>query len=91
MTLYAILAVVRQAVDNFNLEKTAAEILNLISEFNKQWNKYKEGMDKMGKRIDDAQREFQILSTTRSNQLERPLQKIEDLRSRNQLTLPENE
>jgi len=91
LTLYAVLAVIRQAVDNFNLEKTAAEILNLISEFNKQWNKYKEGMDKMGKRIDDAQREFQILNTTRSNQLERPLQKIEDLRSRNQLTLPEKE
>ena len=91
LTLYAVLAVIRQAVDNFNLEKTAAEILNLISEFNKQWNKYKEGMDKMGKRIDDAQREFQILSTTRSNQLERPLQKIEDLRSRNQLTLPDND
>ncbi len=89
LTLYAVLAVIRQAVDNFNLEKTATEILNLLAEFNKQWNNYKDSMDKMGKRIDDAQKEFLNLTGTRTNQLERPLKKIEDLRSNNQLTLPD--
>lgn len=89
LTLYAVLSVIRQAVDNFNLEKTATEILNLLAEFNKQWNNYKESMDKMGRRIDDAQKEFQNLTGTRANQLERPLQKIEDLRNRNQLRLPD--
>ena len=90
LTLYAVLSVIRQAVDNFNLEKTATEILNLLAEFNKQWQNYKESMDKMGRRIDDAQKEFQNLTATRTNQLERPLQKMEELRSRNQLALPEN-
>jgi len=39
----------------------------------------------MGKRIDDAQKEFQTLITTRTNALERPLQKIETIRSSKEL------
>jgi len=90
LTLYAILAIIRQAVDNFNLEKTAAEILNLLSEFNKQWGNFKEGMEKMGKKIDDAQQQFQTLISTRTKKLEKPLQQIEMIRGRHQLTLPDS-
>ena len=35
----------------------------------------------MGERLDAAKREYEILVTTRSNMLERPLKKIEDLRN----------
>ena len=91
VTLYAILAIIRQAIDNFNLEKTAAEILSLLGEFNKQWNNFKEGMDKMGNRLDDAQKEFQKLVTTRTNQLERPLLKIDSIRSDNRLQAPDED
>ena len=83
LTLYAILAVIRQAVDNFNLEKTAGQILQLLGTFNKQWGLFIESMDKMGKRIDDARSEFDALVSTRRNQLERPLRQIEQLRTRN--------
>ncbi len=34
-TLYAVLAVVRQSIENFNLERTASEILTLLMEFSK--------------------------------------------------------
>jgi len=88
VTLYAILAIIRQAIDNFNLEKTASEILSLLGDFNKQWTNFKEGMDKMGNRLDDAQKEFQRLITTRTNQLERPLIKIESMRGKSQLPQP---
>jgi DNA recombination protein RmuC len=81
LTLYAILAVIRQAVDNFKLESTAAEILSLLGTFNKQWELFKSGFDKMGQRIDDARKEFDKLMTTRSTQMEHILQKIDDLRS----------
>ncbi len=80
VTLYAILAIIRQAVDNFNLEKTAAQILNLLAEFNKQWANFKTGMEKMGKRIEDARNEYQKLVSTRTKKLERPLQQMEDVR-----------
>jgi len=80
ITLYAILAVIRQAIDNFNLEKTAAEMLSLFGTFNKQWEAFTSSMQKMGKRIDDARKEYNTLTTTRRNKLEHPLRKIEDLR-----------
>ncbi|MFA5032139.1 MAG: DNA recombination protein RmuC [bacterium] len=80
VTLYAILAVIRQAVDNFNLEKTSAQILSLLGAFYKQWSAFLESLDKMGKRIEEAQREFNNLTTTRRNQLEKPLRQIEDIR-----------
>lgn len=89
-TLYAVLAVIRQAVGNFNLEKTASEILMLLGEFSKQWGLYKERFEAMGKRLDDAKKEFDLLVTTRSNMLERPLKKIDDLRKQKAIALDEN-
>ena len=80
ITLYAVLAVIRQAVDNFNLEKTAAQIMSLLGTFNKQWVNFLKSLEKMGKKIEEAQNEFNVLTSTRRNQLERPLRQIEDLR-----------
>jgi len=79
-TLYAVLAVMRQAIENFNLERTASEILTLLADFSKQWNAYKEKFEKMGERLDAAKKEYDAISTTRTNALERPLRKIEELR-----------
>jgi DNA recombination protein RmuC len=79
-TLYAVLAVIRQAIENFNLEKTASEILKLLAEFSRQWGAYKEKFKVMGDRIEAARKEYDLLVTTRSNMLEKPLKRIDDLR-----------
>ena len=55
-------------------------MLILINEFEKQWRKYVEVMEKMGRRIDDAKKEFENLTTTRTRQLERPLTRIQNLK-----------
>jgi DNA recombination protein RmuC len=81
LTLYAILAVIRQAIDNFSLSKTTSQIMTLFGEFNKQWQAFKEGMDKMGRKIEDTSREFHNLETTRTNALERSLRRIDELRA----------
>jgi len=73
--------VIRQAVDNFNLERTAGHILSLLGTFNKQWSLFIKSMERMGNRIDDARHEFDILLSTRRQQLERPLKQIEELRT----------
>jgi DNA recombination protein RmuC len=88
-TLYAVLAVIRQAVANFNLEQTASEILKLLGEFSKQWGLYKEKFDLVGKRLDDAKKEYDTLAATRTNQLEKPLRKIEDLRKQKAMDFDE--
>jgi DNA recombination protein RmuC len=90
-TLYAMLAVIRQAVDSFNLEKTAAEILALLGAFSKQWAAYQSQMEKMGERLEDAHREYEKLTTTRSRQLERVLNRIEDLRKQKGIEVVEGE
>jgi DNA recombination protein RmuC len=79
-TLYAVLAVVRQASENFNLERTASEMLRLLGEFSKQWYAYKDKFKSMGDKLDAARKEYDLLVTTRSNMLEKPLKKIDELR-----------
>ena len=81
LTLYAILAVIRQAVDNFALEKTSHQMLALYGEFQKQWAKFVEGMDKLGERIRTTQKEYDDITGTRRRQLDKVLDKIEDLRT----------
>jgi DNA recombination protein RmuC len=89
-TLYAVLAVIRQAIENFNLERTASEILQLLSEFSKQWNAYKDKFRIMGERLDAAKKEYDLLITTRSNMLERPLKKIDEIRKQKAIDVDEN-
>jgi DNA recombination protein RmuC len=90
LTLYAILAIIRQTVDNFNLSKTASHIMMYLGEFEKQWHEYKKCMDAIGERIDAAHKEYQKLTTTRTNTLERSLKRIDDLRTQRSLQ-PEND
>jgi DNA recombination protein RmuC len=80
VTLYAVLALINQAVKNFKMEKGLAEIITQIKLFTGQWQKFVESMDKMGKRLQDAQKEFDALTGTRKNMLERPLLKIDQIR-----------
>jgi DNA recombination protein RmuC len=98
LTLYAVLAVVRQAVDNFQLERTSSEILGLLSEFSRQWEKYAAQLDKVQQRFEQVAKEYAGLMTTRHRALQRPLDKIEHLRHEERglldaemtpLTLPE--
>jgi DNA recombination protein RmuC len=79
LTLYAILSLIHQATRNFAMEEKATEVMNLLNTFRLQWSNYVEAMGKMGKRIDDAKKEYTKLVTTRTNQLEKPLNKIEGL------------
>jgi DNA recombination protein RmuC len=85
-TLYAMLAVIRQGIENFNLEQTASEILSLLGEFSKQWNAWKDKFSMMGKKLDDARKEYDSLLSTRSTMLERPLKKIDLLREQRNIS-----
>jgi DNA recombination protein RmuC len=80
LTLFAVLALIRQTVDNVRLARTSDEIVSLLLKFNDQWDKFVVQMDKVGARIESAQKEFDGLVGTRRNMLEKPLNKIEALR-----------
>ncbi len=80
VTLYAVLAVVRQAVDNFRVESTSHEILARLAAFGKQWGAFVERMDKLGRSLDTSRKDFDELTGTRRRTLDRELDRIEDLR-----------
>ena len=81
LTLFAVLAVVRQAVDSFRLERTTSEILDVLGSFSKQWEAFGDSMDTLGKRLESTSTAFDQLTGPRRRQLERQLDRIEDLRT----------
>lgn len=91
ITLFAVLSVLREAVSNFKLEKTADELLQHMGKFYQEWEKYTGQFDKVEKRLDMLQQDFQALVTTRQRALERPLAKIDDLRQARGLLIGEPE
>jgi DNA recombination protein RmuC len=79
-TLFAILAIIRQALDNFSMERTAGEMLQLVNAFKKEWEKFTDSMERMGEKLEGARLEYQRMTTTRQNKLDKSIQKIEDMR-----------
>ncbi len=79
-TLYAILAVIRQSLENFTIEQAANEIMEIMAKFYKQWEMFIKAFDELGKSISKVNENYQELVTTRKNQLERPLKEIDNLR-----------
>lgn len=80
-TLFAVLAVIRQAVDNFQLERTSGEILTCLTRFRKQWDKFSDQIERVGKSLGASQRAFDELDGTRRRQFERELDRIDALQS----------
>jgi DNA recombination protein RmuC len=91
LTLFAVLAVVRQAVDSFRLERTTSEILDVLGSFSKQWDAFATQMDTLGKRLESTASAYDQLSGARRRQLERQLDRIEDLRTDQALSLNDPE
>ena len=80
-TLFAVLGVVRQAMDTFAVERQTGEILDALAGFGAQWSKFSEQVDKVEKHLGTLNNSFNDLAGRR-NQLERQLGKLDAIRSR---------
>lgn len=80
VTTISVLAVIRQASENFIIEKRAKDLMSAISVFRKEWIKYSESFYKLGDYIGKASSEYETLRTTRSNKLESSMNKLESLK-----------
>ncbi len=80
LTLYAVLVTIRQSIDIFVIGQRTQSILECLGAFNKNWEKFVVSFDDLGKRIDAVKKEYDNLTTTRRNMLERSLRKIENMR-----------
>ncbi len=81
-TLFAVLRVIRQAMDTHSLERATDEILDCLGSFGEQWQKFSEHIDKADRNLETLYKTFGELSGTRRRQLERQLSRIDDIRSR---------
>lgn len=79
-TLFAVLAVIRQSVDNFLVERRSDEILGVLGGLREQWERWGEPMEKMRRGLCSAQKAFDDLSGPRTRQFERQLEKLEAVR-----------
>ncbi|WP_265823910.1 DNA recombination protein RmuC [Geovibrio ferrireducens] len=79
VSLFSVLAVIRQAAENFRLEQTSSEILTIMGTFRKQWDLFTGKMEGLGKKIEDAAKEYELLSGTRRRMLDKPLEKLDSL------------
>ncbi len=79
VTLYAILSLIRQAVSNFSMEQKAGEMQELVGVFRKQWERFIDKVDAMGKTLNSLGNHYEELKGTRIRALEKPMEKIESL------------
>jgi DNA recombination protein RmuC len=80
LTLFAVLAVIRQSADNFRLESKTREIQQSIGDFRKQWDMYKEQTDKVSRAFKQTNNQWEDLVGKRERQLDKSIAKIDDLR-----------
>lgn len=90
LTLFAVLSLIHQATRNFAMEEKASEVMTLVEAFRKQWGSYVDSMDKLGRSLDTARRDYETLVTTRTRQLEKPLRKINEISAVQQVDLLED-
>ncbi len=81
LTLLAVLAVVREAVDNFALERASQDILGLLAGVRGEWEKVTELHVRLARRIDGAQRDLADLEGVRTRGMERQLDRIDEVRT----------
>ncbi|MCG2686381.1 DNA recombination protein RmuC [Candidatus Parcubacteria bacterium] len=72
----AILRLVRQAYDNFKYQKNVHQIIQQIKTFEREFAKYNEEFEKIGARIESLSSQYQRVNRTRTQQLNRTIDKI---------------
>lgn len=80
LSLFAILSVIRQSIDNFNMEGKSREMLALFGTFKQQWEKFKDQMETVKSRFESVHKGYEELTGARERQLDKPLGRIEELR-----------
>jgi DNA recombination protein RmuC len=80
LTLFAVLAVIRQSADNFRLESKTREIQGAIGDFRAQWEKYKDQTQGVARAFKTANKQWEDLTGVRERQLDKSIEKIDGLK-----------
>ena len=69
----AILRMVKQAYENFRVQENIFKIVGHVQSVEKEYDKFSEEFDKVGVKIDQLQKQYSDVSTTRVNQMKRKM------------------
>lgn len=75
-TLFMVLVVIREAVDNFAYQEKAHHIAAAMREFRKQWDAYTGKMDELRKALDKARSTYDEMLGVRTRQLDKALEAV---------------
>lgn len=74
----AILRMIKQAYENFRVQKNIYHIIGHVKAFEKEFDNFSDSFFKIGERIGALQKQYDTVSTTRFNQLTRRIDKVRD-------------
>ena len=78
--LLVYLSTIKGAVDTFNLQDKAKNLIELHQKFMVQWEKYGNSVTKIGKSIESLQSNYKDLADTRTNELSKVVEKMDSLK-----------
>jgi DNA recombination protein RmuC len=90
-SLFSLLAVARLATDSFRVEQDADRILAGMGAFKEQFRKFTDAFQVVGKRLADVQKAYDACATTRWNQLNRHVERLDALREERGLPTEEED
>ena len=85
LTLYAVLAVIRQAAQNFNIEQKSREVVRMIRDIRNEWKKYTSEMDKLERNFSTIHNRFKDLNGVRTRKLGSAFEKVDAVIESNEL------
>ncbi len=85
LTLYIVLAVIRQAAQNFNVEQKSREVVAAVNEIRKEWKNYVDQAAKLERSFKSVFDNFHKLTGTRTRALDRRFDKIDSVIDSNEL------
>ena len=81
LSIFPVLSIIRQSIDNFAVTRASSEIMDVISEFRKQSTKFSQDLEKASKQLETFTRSFNSVKTTRQNQMDKVLNKVDRLKN----------
>lgn len=76
LTLFSVLAIIRRAIENFQLEKRSGEILRCLDAFREEWDTFTEHLDKTSSQFKVFKKSWDELTGIRRDELQDPVDRI---------------
>lgn len=74
----ALLRLIKQAHSNFQMQSNIHGIIGLVQKFRQEYDKFSSELDSLGNRLESASKQYQVVATTRSRQLGRVIDQIDN-------------